>query len=535
MPRIAGLLTALWVLSIHTYSQTTQQNAYADAFTSSNLPILVIQTNNNQAIVDDPKTSAHLGIIYNGLSQHNQLTDAYNHFDGSIGIELRGNSSQNLPKKPYNFETRSSQGANLNVPLLGMPAENDWCLIASYLDHTFARNLLATHMSRQAGRWASRGRLVEVVINNQYQGIYILMEKIKRDSCRLDIANLTPDEIAYPDYTGGYIYEITGFESNMGQSRLLKYPDNPTSVQMEYIRKYDDDFRNAMRSTNWKDENTGYAWWIDTESFIDEMMVQEALRNSDAYGWSAYFHKDKKGKLKAGPVWDFDQSSGNSSYPDNGVVNGWLFSHTATNNTPFFWRQLYSDPSFSYKLRRRWESLREGPYKTETLLAYVDSIANLLSEAQEREFARWPVLGMNIWRETYGYQDRNTYKKEVDYLKTFLNQRWAWMDTELAKNIYSSVQPVPLAGNPSEQINVYPNPAKEFVILDIETPKSGLAIIEIYDLSGRLVQISAQHELSPGNNSLQLYFHGKLIPGIYFFKIIVDKEARYVGRLVKVE
>lgn len=523
------------MLSIHIYSQTAPQSASVDGFTSSNLPILVIQTNNNQAIADEPKTIAHLGIIYNGPAQRNQLTDAYNHYDGSIGIELRGNSSQNLPKKPYNFETRDNLGANRNVPMLDMPVENDWCLIASYLDHTFARNLLATHMSRQAGRWASRGRLVEVVINNQYQGIYILTEKIKRDTFRLDIANLTPDEITYPDYTGGYIYEVTGFASNMGQSRLLKYPDNPSSIQFEYIKKYDDDFRNVMRSTNWKDETTGYSSWIDVESFIDEMMVQEAMRNSDAYGWSAYFHKDKKGKLKAGPVWDFDQSSGNSSYPDNGIVAGWLFSHTATNNTPFFWKQLYSDPAFSYKLRRRWETLRAGPYKTETLLAYVDSIANLLSEAQEREFARWPVLGMNIWRETYGYQERNTYKKEVDYLKTFLTQRWAWMDTELAKNIYSSAPTITLSGNQPEQINVYPNPAKEYVIFDIPATEAGKVVIQIYDITGRVAQITDQHELMSGNNSLLLNFNRQLISGIYFYKIWINNEIRFVGRLVKAE
>jgi hypothetical protein len=522
---------------IHVYSQTDPiyKNAPAEAFTSSNLPILVIQTTNNQSIVDDPKTTAHLGIIHNGAAQRNLLTDSYNHYDGSIGIELRGNSSQNLPKKPYNFETRDNIGANRNVPLLGMPAENDWTLIASYLDHTFARNLLGTHMSRQTGRWASRGRLVEVVINNQYQGIYILMEKIKRDTFRLDIANLTPDEITFPDYTGGFIYEITGFESNMGQSRLLKYPDNPSLVQFEYIKKYDDDFRNMMRSIKWKDETTGYTSWIDVESFIDEMMVQEALRNSDAYGWSAYFHKDKKGKLKAGPVWDFDQSSGNSSYPDNGNIHGWLFSHTATNNTPFFWKQLYSDPSFSYKLRRRWETLRSGPYKTETLLAYVDSIANLLSEAQEREFAKWPVLGMNIWRETYGYQERNTYKKEVDYLKNFLTQRWAWMDTELAKNIYSSAPSVSIYGNQSDQINAYPNPAKEYVIFDIPASEEGNLLIQLYDVTGRLAQTSAQHKLSPGNNSLQLYFDSRLINGIYFYKIWVNNQIRFVGRLIKAE
>lgn len=405
---------------------------------SSNLPIMVIETENNQPIVDEPKTSAHMGLIFNGNGERNSSNDPFNAYDGNIGIELRGNSTQGFPKKPYNFETRDTAGENLNTPLLGMPEENDWVLRASYLDHTFVRNGLADFMSRETDRWACRTRHVEIIVNGEYQGIYILMEDIKRDDNRLDIAKLDSNEISGEDMTGGYIWEITGFESSFGESRKIKYPKlvDIRPEQLQYIKDFDDAFRNKMRASAsvYANPNSGYVEHINVESFVFEALVQEAMRNSDAYGWSGYFHKDKNALIHAGPVWDFDQSAGNSSYPDNGVVEGWMMEHPSTSNTPFFWRLLLNDPYFKYSMKLRWEEMRSDKFSNEKLFAYIDSVAITLSEAQTREFAKWPVLGADIWRETIGFQDRNTYQKEVDYLKTFLAARWNWIDNQL-KNV----------------------------------------------------------------------------------------------------
>ena len=408
---------------------------------SSNLPILVIETEGGMAIQDEPRINAYLGIVYNGPGARNNSDDAFLEYNGNIGIEIRGNSTSNYPKKPYNFETRDDLGENLNVSLLGLPVENDWTLRASYFDHTFIRNSLANHMSRKTGCWASRTRHVEVLLNGEYQGIYVLMEKLKRDDNRLDIAKLDTSEITGEDLTGGYIWEITGFIDNelevgFGESRKLKYPkfDDVTQEQLDYIQSFDDAFRNKMRQNAkiYGDPNSGYVQHIWTESFIFEVIIQEAMRNSDAYGWSGYYHKDKNGLINAGPVWDFDQSAGNSSYPDNGVTTGWLIEHPNTSNTPFYWTLLLNDPFFKYSLSLRWKELRADKFSNANLIDYIDSTAAVLAEAQSREFARWPVLGAKIWRETNGYQDRDTYQKEVNYLKNFLISRWNWMDNQLA-------------------------------------------------------------------------------------------------------
>jgi len=498
-------------------------------FVSSNLPILIIDTDNQQQIPDEPKITASMGIIYNGSGQINHISDPPNHYKGLIGIELRGNSSQSFPKKPYNIETRDSLGNNLNVSLFGMPAENDWVLRASYMDHTFIRNPLAMHMSRQTGRWASRCHMVELVLNGSYQGIYIFMEKIKWDKGRVDIAKLEPSDIQEPDISGGYIYEITGFDTNLGESRKLKYPkfDEAASQQIDYITAYDNGFRDCMYTPDYMDETRGYQSWIDVESFTSELLVQEAMRNSDAYGWSGYFHKDRQGKINAGPAWDFDQSSGNSSYPDNGVIDQWLFSHSGTDNTPFFWPKLFSDPSFRYRVRVQWEKLRENAYKTDQLLSYVDSIAELLSEAQVREFEQWPVLGQNIWRETNGYLERTTYQKEVDYLKAFLTQRWEWMDGELAKISAPNQQPG------VEELFVYPNPASEFLIFEFKTELESLAEIRIYNTSGILVQKSPSIYLPYGSSQYRLEFEGARTSGLFLYQISMGNRTLYSGRFIR--
>ena len=148
-------------------------------FKSSNLPIILINTEGNE-IVDEPKTDGSIQILYNENDYRNSLESQDFYFEGNIGIELRGNSTQRSSKKSYLFETRKEDGENLNISLFHMPKENDWILRSSFFDHSFIRNPLSMAMSRMMGHWASRTQYVEVVLNGEYQGIYILMEKLKK-------------------------------------------------------------------------------------------------------------------------------------------------------------------------------------------------------------------------------------------------------------------------------------------------------------------------------------------------------------------
>lgn len=187
------------------WSVTFGPNAAAPfVFTSSNLPIVTINTA-GQTIADSPSIIANMGIINNGVGAINNLTDVPNEYNGNVAIEYRGNYSQSLPQKPYALELRDVNNLELNVPLLGMPLEHDWCLIANYNDKVFMRNTLAYKLATEMGHYATRSQFCEVVVNGSYQGVYVFMETIKRDNNRVNISRLDPIEISGLDVTGGYI------------------------------------------------------------------------------------------------------------------------------------------------------------------------------------------------------------------------------------------------------------------------------------------------------------------------------------------
>lgn len=505
-------------------------------FTSSNLPIFVIDTK-GQTIVDEPKINAHLGVIDNGPGKRNYLSDPFNHYDGTIGIELRGNSTQGFPKKPYTFETRLENGDNNDVALLGFPEENDWILRASYYDHTFIRNPLAHQMSRLQGNWSSGNKHCEVVLNGEYQGIYILVEKIKRTKERLNIAKLNPDEISGEDLTGGYIYEIAGQIAGQygefGEARRLRYPDidDVAPEQLAYIRKYDDDFRYAMQQFNTTDPGQLYAQWIDVLSFVDYMLIEESSRNPDGYGWSCYFHKDKNSVLKAGPVWDFDQSMHNSTYRDGDRWWGWSIDYKQWPDPPFYMEMIH-EPYFSYQMKKRWESLRQDKWSTENLFHFVDSIASNLSEATERNFKRWPTLGTLIWRELAGYQLLDTYPKQVESLKTYLEKRWAWMDDELAKvSVYTVVEEL----QNDTKLEMYPNPATSFLNVDLTLGSSQPVILTLFNNLGQPVFQTDAGLLNTGKNHVHIDLPYNLATGVYLVQVRIDEKQVITQRFIKTD
>jgi len=239
----------------------------AQPFTSSNLPIIVINTN-GQTILDDPKITADMGIIYNGPGIRNNTTDAFNHYNGKIGIEIRGQSSQMFPMKSYGFELRDNAGNSQEKILFGLPKESDWILYAPYTDKTLMRNFLAYTMSREMGHWASNCIFVEVVINGDYKGIYVFMEKIKRGSGRVPITKMATTDVTGDAVTGGYIFSLdkepNGWfssyatpNSTNGNKRQFSYVypkvENMVQQQKDYIKSYVDSFENALASPQFQD------------------------------------------------------------------------------------------------------------------------------------------------------------------------------------------------------------------------------------------------------------------------------------------
>lgn len=443
--------------------------ANAQTFTSSTLPIVSVQTN-GQTIADNPKITATLNVTDKGAGQRNYLTDQPNHFNattGQISISIRGNSSQNLPKKSYSLETQTNKGKNLNFALLGLPADNDWVLYASYTDRTLMRDPFTYYLARKMGRYSSRARFVELLINGDYQGVYVLEEKIKQGSNRVAIKKTGS---AGDTLTGGYILKIdspvgsisyrwassyinpcrtsarTGFE--------IEYPkaSDLQEAQKQYIQQYVSSFEDALSSPQFADPVNGYARYADVDSFVDYFLLTEFTKNQDAYRLSTYFYKDRDsqgGKLTMGPFWDENLTFGNApgGYCGGQSARGWAYQDvlpcTLTGDgltLPFWWNRLLEDPGFVAKTQQRWTALRQVGLDTTTMFHYIDSVATVVNEAQVRNFQKWPILTTTI---DGGYEPHGgSYGGEITYLKNWIRQRVTYMDANMSR-VGHFLQPIP--------------------------------------------------------------------------------------------
>lgn len=417
-----------------------------DPIIENPLPRFSVSTN-GMSIVDEPKIAADYTITEDGETLHS----------GNIGIEIRGQSSQLFPKKSFGFETWDAEGNDINASLFGMPEEEDWILYAPYSDKTLVRNVLIYDLARDMNLYASRTKFVELEINNQYNGVYVFMEKLKRDGGRIDINKLKDDENEGEDLTGGYIIKIdkanqegytdqNSFNSRYGSSIdetgspirfLYDYPkaDDITGQQKTYISTYITDFEDALVSDTFTDIDTGYASYIDVDSFIDFFILNEISNNVDGYRISTYMHKDKNEKLKMGPIWDFNLAFGNADYCNGGDTNVWAyrFNDRCPGDfwfVPFWWDRLLEDPAFVARLKERWNTLRGGVLSDTAILAKVDAnVANLTdSGAVASNFGAWPVFSTYVWPNNFV---GNNYNEEIGYLKQWIEARTLWLDNSI--------------------------------------------------------------------------------------------------------
>tara|TARA_Y100000768_G_scaffold382639_1_gene363366 strand:- start:553 stop:1884 length:1332 start_codon:yes stop_codon:yes gene_type:complete len=411
-------------------------------YTESNLPIISINTY-GEDIPDEPRIDAYMGIINNN-SGTNSIDDIFNDYDGRITIEKRGNSSQEQEKPPYRFETVDKNGENNNVELLGLPEENDWILYAPWSDKSLMRNVLIYSLSNDMGRYAPRSEFVELYLNKEYRGVYVLMEKIKRDKNRVAISKLDPNGNSGDDITGGYILKFDwaetgdnngGFYSLIDGMRYNYHypkPDEISSEQESYIQSFINSYENTMNSNNYNTEE-GYSNFIDIGSFVDFIILQEISRNVDAYGLSTYIYKDKESinnKLTAGPIWDFNHGFGNCDYYKAWETDGWNINYIYDDmdQRAFWWFKLWNDDNFKEIVKDRYKVLRGSILSTNNVNTKIDQYVYKLGNSVNKNFTKWPILGEYIWPNKQVF---DTYQEEIIYLKSWINNRLNWMDLEL--------------------------------------------------------------------------------------------------------
>jgi hypothetical protein len=515
---------------------------FAQAFTSSNLPIVVINTGSN-VIVDDPKVEVDMGIIYNGPGQINNLTDPMNHYNGKCGIELRGNSSQGYQKKAYSIELWTAAGADTSVNLLGMGKEEDWVLHSTHIDKSFMRNDMTFKLWREMGHWASEDRFCEVVIDGDYRGLYLLMEKVKMDDDRLHLATLNDVDISGNELTGGYILQLDwlddpeGFESDFnGMSNTdplffqYYYPKiNKIQPQQEaYIKAYMDSCEYALFDASFSANGLRYNQLMDIPSFVDLTIINEISRSVDAYKLSSFVHKDKYskgGKLKAGPIWDYDLAYYNADYCGGENTAGWTYLQAEAdcddlNYMPMWWDRFMNDPVFVNHLRCRWDELKTDILHVDSLNAYIDLMVDSIDDAQIRNFQRWSILGVNIFGQPEPVP--TTYVGEITALKDWLVNRIAWIDANLSGNCAADI--VGINEVAEKPFKMYPNPTRSIVRFEFNSTKE--TEVEILDLIGKSI---LKNQITTLQTSIDL---SEFAPGTYLVRITKGDQF-WVEKLIK--
>lgn len=515
-------------------------------FTSSNLPVIVINTN-GQTIVDEPKIMADMGIIFNSNNARNNITDPFNHYSGKIGIEIRGQSSQSFPMKSYSIELRDNAGNSQEKSLFGLPKESDWVLYAPYTDKTLMRNFLAYTMSRELGHWAANCRFVEVILNGDYIGIYVFMERIKRGSGRVPITKMSSTDISGSAVTGGYIFSLDkepdGWFSSYPPPNASKagnrqfsyvYPklENIVTEQKAYLKNYVDSFETTLNSSNFQDQQNGVRKFADISSFIDFFIVNEVSKNIDGFRLSTYFHKERNGKIIAGPVWDYDLAFRNAYYCDGSLTNGWLyrFNYVCPGDPagliPFWWNRFMEDTAFKGALRCRWKQVRSTSVSLNRINQLIDSVITLTLEARQRHFVRWPVLGVVIWPNPTPVP--KTYEEEISVLKNWISQRLNWLDLSIPNS--GACYDYPEDIKQDIIIKLAPNPVEGNAQLYIQARSNQRLSMNIYDINGRALW-NGEANISAGISNLSLPTLSQPT-SIYVLKIISSTGERQLIKMM---
>ena len=510
---------------------------FAQTFTSSHLPIVVVNTGNatydEANIPDDPKVTANMGIINNATGM-NTLGDAYE-YESAIGIETRGNSTQGFEKKTYSLELRDNLGQDVSHAILGMGKEEDWILHAMVIDKTLLRIPFTFNLAQRAGHYASNWRYVELVVDGDYRGLYIMCERIKRDDDRVDIAQLNPSDLTGDQVTGGYILRIdwldapsgfaSSYDSQSGDPMYFQwyYPraGDIQPAQAAYIQSYMQTFEDAVFGPNF--QNSGGSHWshyADLTSFVDFLIINEVSKNADGYKLSSYIHKDKQskgGKLKAGPIWDFDQTYGHSEVCSNNDPTGWTYLQNQPNcedleSMPMWWQTMMTDPVFQNHLKCRWETLRQGPLHQDSIYAWMDEHEPFLGAAIDRNFEKWDdFLGQNIWIQPDPIPA--DYAGEIQYMKDWIANRLTWMDANIPGDCSQDVASVNTLTAPD--IEVFPNPANNQLFVKGYSN----AYIELRSSTGQLVKIVKN------SKEVETLDVSNLSPGVYLLNIQTSGSA----------
>ena len=330
----------------------------------------------------------------------------------SILLRGRGNTTWSFAKKPYQIKFHEQE------EVLGLPPAKKWVLLAPYSDKSLLRTEIALSLSRKSQiGWTSASSFVELFINQEYLGVYQLVEKIEATENRVNngegyvlevnrLNRLGPDDVYFE--SNFHLYTIKEPNVSFGDSAYV------------FIESFIRETENVLFGENFQDSVEGYSKYLNLESFVDWYIIHEITKNMEsAWGTSCFLNYVSGEKLKMGPVWDFDLSLGNN-YSANAVsTEGFSIQGS------LWYSRLFQDSIFVNKVKERYRFY----YSHQDLfLEEIDANAFRLNDAQERNFTKWPILGVWVWPNATNYPE---YSHEVSHLKDWLKNRMDWLNEEI--------------------------------------------------------------------------------------------------------
>ncbi|MBF0300862.1 MAG: CotH kinase family protein [Oligoflexia bacterium] len=467
VPLVASIALILFFMGIITTRIVVAQELYNYNYTEEfTLPFIKIFTDRGELI---NKKNSILGILSMSLPDPLPLEEPKNDpsekvKEKNIKIQLHGQFSLAYKQKPYEVNFIDEQKETISIPFFNLPAGEEWIFHAPYVDRSLMRNALAYRLGREIGAsnnytsFAPRSFYTELSINDGYKGLYLVVERNEQGKNRV---NIPKTELSKPDQVS-FLLEVSSkkgdFRTKYGTDIKYRYPktsefekwdkENPAASNLikNNIKAKIDAFEDALGGINFKDPKIGYSAFINVDSFVDYIIIQEVTKNVDGYRRSTWFHASDGDKITMGPIWDFDAAFGNLNFYTMSLKSGWVVhkKHFIDGYRPAFWFQrLLKDPAFIERVVKRYRFLRMPgqALSSEHIQNTISEFVSIIGDAGLRQERRWKNTYTNPIHSIFLHARpwSRTFHGNVKQIKKWTSKRLNWIDNHIEKIGYVDI------------------------------------------------------------------------------------------------
>jgi len=380
-----------------------EETADLDQNVPAIIPHITIDIDNNQEVVDkDTYLKAKVSI--NGNKVNTDLAEV------TTRIKGRGNSTWSKPKKPYRLKLDN------DASVLGLPAAKDWVLLANYQDYSFMCNAVAMKIGQQlAMPFTNTVIPVDLTINGQYRGSYMLTQQIEVKQNRVNVG----DDGYLLEFDTNYDEEFQFRSANFNLPIMIKSPDIKSDDQFNAIKDEIENLEALVFSNQFP--NNDYGKIFDKQQLVNYFIVYTLTGNRElTHPKSVYMHKSNTGKFTMGPIWDFDWGFGfneeTKKYFDFTEIP--LITDNDTRIGATFFRKFLSDPEIKQLYKTTWTSYKNNQFQS--LLNYVEEYAARIRESQKKDYTLWKIGESNLGETKKSM--KNYLKKRAAYMDSFVSK-----------------------------------------------------------------------------------------------------------------